>query len=83
MHSTQPKYLFVSLDSGVSFTTDREPTPTDLEQVAVGLGTIIRVADLLQWSKEGSWEPVLPGVITTPDVPGHEHEQFHVHPSWL
>lgn len=74
-----PKYLVVHLDSGRSYTIDREPTCADFGNVTAGLAALVRLRDLACWNRAKEWEPVPPGVMVVPEVPEGERLKFHFH----
>lgn len=71
-----PRYLFVS-DQGRVFSCHDEPTTEDFANAAVGIFTLVRLADLHRYGTEETWRPIPPGELTNAEIGDDRSPPFH------
>lgn len=74
-----PRYLFVS-DQGCVFTCHDEPTTEDFANAAVGIVTLVRLADLHRYDVDEAWAPVPPGELANAEIGDDRSPPFHCAP---
>lgn len=70
------RYLFINDQGDPPFGTADEPTAGDLDFAAVGMRTIVRLADAHYYA-EGEWRPIQPGVVDSADMESGPGLPFH------
>lgn len=70
------RYIFIS-DQGRVFSTSDEPTTEDFEYAAVGMMTIVSIADARYYGLGRRWCPIPPGRLGTVNIEGEETASFH------
>ncbi len=71
------RYLFVS-DQGRVFSSNDDPTPEDFEYAAVGMVTILRLADGHYYDgQQRKWRPIPRGSLGSGEVEGEAPLPFH------
>ncbi len=69
-------YIFVT-DQGRVFSVADEPTAEDFAYAAVGMVTILRLADAHYYGRDGRWYPIPPGQLGKAEVNGEESPPYH------
>ncbi len=79
LHGAPPRYLFVS-DQGQVFCCHDEPTTEDLANAAVGVVTLVRLADLHRFGTDEAWRPIPPGELANAEIGDDRSPPFHCAP---
>lgn len=72
----QPRYVYLN-DQGQVFSSDDDPTPEDFAYAAVGMVTIIRVADFHCYGSEKRWLPISEGELGAAEIDDQEATPLH------
>ena len=71
-----PRYVFLD-DQGRVFSSHDDPTAEDFAYAAVGMVTIVRVADFHCYGSKKKWLPIPAGELVTAELDEHENPPFH------
>jgi hypothetical protein len=69
-------YIFVS-DQGRVFSVADAPTAEDFAFAAVGMVTIVRLADAHYYGRDRRWRPIPPGQLGSAEFEGEESPPYH------
>jgi hypothetical protein len=70
------RYIFISDQGGPPFGSVEEPTAGDLDFAAVGMLTIVRLADAHYYAR-GAWHPIAVGRLGCAELDHELSEPFH------
>jgi len=76
------RYIFIG-DQGQVFSSSDEPTTEDFAYAAVGMMTIISIADARYYGLGKRWLPIQSGRLGTANIDGKETPSFHAPESFF